>query len=186
MESCKMRDFLAGCNGLSRGFTVNQTADAVTGYDGFMQLPTGDGQPLENGSPFPVCQGKDIDYDFVNKMVNGKPVQQFEALLVGDFCRINARGILFVLFTNQVQHWITCRQNKSTPFEPERKTLSVRLYPFEQLLVLTGKKAVQCHCRYDLYFCHTSSCYKEKRETHAVSDGGSDKAQYRNLHELTP
>ena len=25
----------------------------------------------------------------------------------------------------------------------------------------------------------------EKREAHAISDGGSDKAQYRNLHELT-
>ncbi|WP_303186185.1 hypothetical protein [Phocaeicola coprocola] len=77
-----MQDFLAGCNGLSRGFTVNQTADAVTGHGGFMQLPTCGGQLLENGPSSSVCQRKDIDYNFVNEMIDGKAMQQFKTFLV--------------------------------------------------------------------------------------------------------
>ncbi|EXY85898.1 hypothetical protein M079_0902 [Bacteroides fragilis str. 3996 N(B) 6] len=52
------------------------------GHDGSVQLPTDGRQLLENGNPFPVCQGKDIDYNFVNEVVDGKPVQQFETFLV--------------------------------------------------------------------------------------------------------
>lgn len=77
-----MQDFLAGCNGLLRELTVNQTADAVTGDGGFMQPPTGGGQLPEDGTPFPVCQGKDIDYNFVNEMIDGKAMQQFKTFLV--------------------------------------------------------------------------------------------------------
>ena len=160
-ESCILQDFLAGCNGLSRGFTVNQTADAITGHGGFMQSPTCGGQLLENGTPSSVCQGKDIYYNFVNEMIDGKAMQQFKTFLVRDFRCIDTRGVLFILFTNKIQHGIADRQHKSTFPVPERETPFVRLHPFEQFLVLTGKKAVLCHCRYDLYFCHIPPVIKK-------------------------
>ena len=47
--------------------------------------------------------------------------------------------------------------------------------------------SIQCDIiKFLLIYRHLQNAYWFKRETHAVSDGGSDKAQYRNLHELTP
>ena len=95
--------------------------------------------------------------------------------LVGYFWG-KGKGVRFlVLFTNQVQHGIAGKQREGTPLVPERETLAVRLHPLQQLFIRVGKITVQCHCRYDLYSCHT--CPSKKRSVVAThSDRGSGKA----------
>ncbi len=161
-----MRDFLAGCNGLSQGFAVNDTGNPV--FESFrpMEFPAAGGELLQADDAFPVYQRKNVDDDFVDKVVNGQPVQQAEAFPVGYFRRVDERGVFLVLLTNQIQHGIAGKQCEGTPFVPERKTLPVRPDPLQQFLVLVGEITVQCHSRYDLYCCHT--CLKKKRGSHVL------------------
>ena len=123
-----------------------------------MEFPAGSGELLQVGDAFSVCQGKDINHNFVDKVVNGQPMQQAEAFLAVYFRRVDERGVFFVLLTNQIQHGITGKQRESAPLMPARETLPVRPDPLQQFLVLVRKITVQCHCGYDLYCCHTSIC----------------------------
>ena len=123
-----------------------------------MEFPAANGELLQVGDAFPVCQGKNINHDFVDKVVDGQPMQQAEAFPVGYFRRVDERGAFLVLLTNQIQHRIAGKQRESAPLVPERETLPVRPDPLQQFLVLVGKITVQCHCGYDLYCCHTSIC----------------------------
>lgn len=50
-----------------------------------MEFPAAHGELLQAGEAFPVCQGKDINHDFIDKVVDGQPVQQAKAFLVGYF-----------------------------------------------------------------------------------------------------
>lgn len=151
-----MQDFLAGCNGLSRGFAVNDTGNPVFESYCPVELPAASGELLQAEDTFPVCQGKDIDYSFVNKVVDGQSVQQTEAFPVGYFRRVDERGVFPVLLTNQIQHGISGKQREGTPLVPEWETLPLRPDPLQQFLVLVWKITVQCHNRYDLYCRHTS------------------------------
>ena len=156
-----MRDFIARCNGLSRGFAVNDTGNPVFESCCLVEFPVAGGELLQADDAFPVCQRKNVDDGFVDKVVNGQPVQQAEAFPVGYFRRVDERGVFLVLLTNQVQHGIAGKQREGTPLMPERETLPVRPDPLQQFLVLVGKITVQCHSRYDLYCCHTCLSKKE-------------------------
>ncbi|SHF09755.1 hypothetical protein SAMN05444349_11157 [Bacteroides faecichinchillae] len=71
-----------------------------------MEFPAVGRELLQAGDAFPICQGKDINHNFVDKVVDGQPMQQTEAFLAVYLCRVDERGIFFVLLTNQIQHGI--------------------------------------------------------------------------------
>ena len=101
-----MRDSFAGCNGLSRGFAVNDTGNPVFKSFRPIEFPAVGRELLQAGDAFPICQGKDINHNFVDKVVDGQPMQQTEAFLAVYLCRLDERGIFFALLTNQIQHGI--------------------------------------------------------------------------------
>lgn len=71
---CKLQDFLAGCNGLSRGFAINETDNPVFESNCPVKFPTIDRKSMQAVRTVACCQRKNVDDDFVNEVVDGKPV----------------------------------------------------------------------------------------------------------------
>lgn len=99
-----MRDFLAGCNGLSRGFTVNKAANAVGKGSGVMQPPLQSGKNVLYGNSPAGGNGKQVNDEFVHEVVEEKSPEQFQRFGVGNFGQIG-KGIVFAVFlAQQVQN----------------------------------------------------------------------------------
>ena len=94
-----------------------------------MEFPAAHGELLQAGEAFPVCQGKDINHDFVNKVVDGQPVQQTDVFPAGDFCGVNEWTVFLILLTDEVQHGISGEQREGASLVPEREALPVRPDP---------------------------------------------------------
>ena len=175
-----MRDFLAGCNGLSRGFTVNKAADAVRECSCFMQLPLTGRKNLLYGNATAGGKRKQINDQFVHEIVVEKPPEQFHRFRVGYFGQIGTGIVLVVLLCKQVQDGMGQNQG-ITAFAPIGKTSLVAPYPSHQHVVGFRKKPVQCHHRYSLDSWHifrfliSTGSRKKEACKHTTSNGGSGK-----------
>lgn len=72
LANCKIS--LQDAMGLSRGFAINETDNPVFESNCPVKFPTIDRKSMQAVRTVACCQRKNVDDDFVNEVVDGKPV----------------------------------------------------------------------------------------------------------------
>lgn len=91
--------------------SINDTTNAVGECNGLMNFPTVRGKVIEYGYTLADNDRQDINHQFVNETITGKPLHKFYAFFIGDFDNIDVGFILVgMLFCKKVKQWIVGHQ----------------------------------------------------------------------------
>lgn len=83
---------------------VNQTADTIGKSNGLMQLPLPGRKDLLHRISLSGGIRKQINNEFVHKVVLEESPQKFKGFCIMDFCQISKRRVFTVFLTKQIQY----------------------------------------------------------------------------------
>ncbi len=85
---------------------VNQAADAIGKGNGIMQLPPPERKDVLYGIPPPGGIRKQINNEFVHKVVVEESPQKFKGFCIMNFCQIGKRSVFVVFLAEQIQNGV--------------------------------------------------------------------------------